>query len=507
MNRIVLFLGIMAAGAGARVIVVPDSAATIAEGLGMARTGDTVLVKPGRYEENITWPSTDGIKLYSAAGPDSTVISGGGNGRVITMGSGLTRATEIRGFEISGGKASSAAGIYCPGSPSIVGNRIRGNEAHGERNYGGGILCGSYSSPLIAGNEISANVCSDTNTWNYGGGIYLDMNSTAEICYNLIAANICAEGYWNYGAGIYVTGSAGAVIWQNVIRGNLNTGGSSGRGYGAGIHVDSRALIFSNLIIGNVNSATAWNYGGGVFCAGFTELYSNTISANVCQGGNWRYGGGVAVYVNDTAVAKNNIVVGNSSGSGGGFWRYDNTSTVLVNSFNDVWNNIGGNYSNCSPGLGDISQDPVFASGPLGEYCLSHVAAGQPVISPCVDAGDTVLTVWPLNLDSLLHSWTTRTDSVFDLGVVDMGYHYPTGYPVAIAESPPAAAGERTRATVVHGTLRLSLSPAADGRRQELLDASGRKVMEVGPGPNDISRLSPGVYFVPAAEPRRVVKF
>jgi len=31
------------------------------------------------------------------------------------------------------------------------------------------------------------------------------------------------------------------------------------------------------------------------------------------------------------------------------------------------------------------------------------------------------------------------------------------------------------------------------------MDAAGRKVLDLRPGPNDISRLSPGVYFVHAA--------
>jgi hypothetical protein len=32
--------------------------------------------------------------------------------------------------------------------------------------------------------------------------------------------------------------------------------------------------------------------------------------------------------------------------------------------------------------------------------------------------------------------------------------------------------------------------------RAVLLDIGGRKVMELVPGPNDVSRLAPGVYFV-----------
>jgi hypothetical protein len=43
--------------------------------------------------------------------------------------------------------------------------------------------------------------------------------------------------------------------------------------------------------------------------------------------------------------------------------------------------------------------------------------------------------------------------------------------------------------------LRIVDSRQNTGYRGELLDASGRKVMGLAPGPNDVSRLAPGVYF------------
>jgi DNA-binding beta-propeller fold protein YncE len=65
--------------------------------------------------------------------------------------------------------------------------------------------------------------------------------------------------------------------------------------------------------------------------------------------------------------------------------------------------------------------------------------------------------------------------------------------------------GRKPEVTVVRGVL---VMPAAsgDGRRanSELLDISGRKVMSLCPGPNDVRSLSPGVYFVrPAAGVKR----
>jgi len=63
----------------------------------------------------------------------------------------------------------------------------------------------------------------------------------------------------------------------------------------------------------------------------------------------------------------------------------------------------------------------------------------------------------------------------------------------------PAVLGSRPGASVVRGVLNLGV----DSRQQtvdraELLDAAGRRVMELHAGANDVSRLAPGVYFVVA---------
>jgi tRNA U34 2-thiouridine synthase MnmA/TrmU len=42
--------------------------------------------------------------------------------------------------------------------------------------------------------------------------------------------------------------------------------------------------------------------------------------------------------------------------------------------------------------------------------------------------------------------------------------------------------------------------------REKLLDISGRKVMSLQPGANDVSGLAPGVYFVRAAERASIVR-
>jgi hypothetical protein len=60
--------------------------------------------------------------------------------------------------------------------------------------------------------------------------------------------------------------------------------------------------------------------------------------------------------------------------------------------------------------------------------------------------------------------------------------------------------------TVVRGVLSLQSTIWIQQSGTALLDASGRRVQELGPGPNDVARLAPGVYFFRAVgATRRVV--
>jgi hypothetical protein len=76
------------------------------------------------------------------------------------------------------------------------------------------------------------------------------------------------------------------------------------------------------------------------------------------------------------------------------------------------------------------------------------------------------------------------------------GAVYVYSFPTAVQE-PPAVTPTAVRSpTIVRGVLMLpapSFKPQASGR---LLDAAGRKAIDLKPGRNDVGRLAPGVYFV-----------
>jgi len=62
-----------------------------------------------------------------------------------------------------------------------------------------------------------------------------------------------------------------------------------------------------------------------------------------------------------------------------------------------------------------------------------------------------------------------------------------------------------TGATIIRGVLLLPQRASPSSSTSRLLDISGRSVMTLRSGPNDVSRLSPGVYFVTERGSRRTV--
>jgi YVTN family beta-propeller protein len=64
----------------------------------------------------------------------------------------------------------------------------------------------------------------------------------------------------------------------------------------------------------------------------------------------------------------------------------------------------------------------------------------------------------------------------------------------------------RVTPTVVRGVLPLAPSAGGPARFASLHDVSGRKVLDLRPGDNDIRRLAPGVYFLRYQQEKRSVK-
>jgi Concanavalin A-like lectin/glucanases superfamily/Right handed beta helix region len=180
---------------------------------------------------------------------------------------------------------------------------------------------------------------------------------------------------------------------------------------------------------------TADYLGGGMYNGGSSPTITNcafTGNTAMLTAGLGCFGGGM---YNDYSgpIVTNSTFVDNTADSGGGIYNYNSSSPTVTNCI--LWENsdlqihnsgaaslpvitysdVQGGYT----GTGNIDADPLFTTGPLGDYYLSQIATGQGADSPCLDTGGT--TAAQLGM----YIYTTRTDLVFDTGIVDMGCHYP----------------------------------------------------------------------------------
>ena len=315
--------------ASATIINVPGDYPTIQEGIDASIDGDTVLVHPNTYYENINFNGhnivlgsrflTTGYSYYISY----TIIDGNSSGAVVTFESGENNTAVIKGFTLQNGSSGSyGGGIFCLNSdPVIADNIISGNFAWG--GVGGGVYCDN-SNATITHNTISENEAIGSITVARGGGIACIGSSNLTISNNVISDNV-TFGEWDFGGGIYLFSSDG--------------------------------MISNNLITGH--SVNGW--GGGIFC----EESSPTIINNTITG-NSGDGGGISCWQSGLTI-RNTILWANS----GGQISYNDSSPSVA------YCDVEGGW----PGYGNIDCDPRFCDPENGDYYLDAASccagAGQ----------------------------------------------------------------------------------------------------------------------------------
>ena len=166
----------------------PDSTLnSIQTTLSLCSNYDTVLVGPGIYYENITWPNTQGIHLISELGADTTIIDGMNNYPygVISIQPGVDSTTLIKDFTIQNGASMFyGGGIWCyQSSPQIINNVIRYNSCNNDG--GGGGIAAWQGSPYICDNIVTENYGHGADG---GSGIFL-YRSNSVVERNIISLN------------------------------------------------------------------------------------------------------------------------------------------------------------------------------------------------------------------------------------------------------------------------------------------------------------------------------
>jgi parallel beta-helix repeat protein len=329
--------------------------------------GDRVVVQPGTYRERLDFRGK-GIAVESAAGPEVTVLDGGGVDTVVRFVSGERQTSVLRGFTITGGVSrSSGGGIrVANGSPAIVGNVITGNRAPS----GGGGISLSDSSALIQGNRIIGNEAAFD-----GGGIVVASGSMVLIEGNEIADNTAALG-----GGIALSSSLRTRIQYNTLHGNRATSDFVGGG-GIGLFDTLLPEIRGNLVYGN-----AAPVGGGISWRLPENVTGPTMVANTFADNDSAMGSAVATNAPGSLAALiDNVFVA----------RGDQTAILCIAFdqrflpeffFNTIWSPRGSAIGGvCDPAVieegRNLSVDPRFVDPAHGNYRLA-------ADSPAIDAGE-----------------------------------------------------------------------------------------------------------------------
>jgi hypothetical protein len=198
--------------ANVTIIEIPNDYPTIQEGIDQSADGDTVLVWPGTWYENLDF---DGHKVVLASlflktrdtvYISRTTIDGSGVRTVIHFWCGEDSTAQVVGFTIQNGHDFNGGGICCwnNSSPTIRNNVIVSCCAS---KCGGGVYC-KESSPTLRSNTIRS--CSA----NHGGGIFC-WHSDSPIGKNIITSNSANED----GGGVWC-GTASPLIDKNTISRN-----------------------------------------------------------------------------------------------------------------------------------------------------------------------------------------------------------------------------------------------------------------------------------------------
>ena len=443
---LLLLLGLVRSTRAQTTIHIPTDQPTIQAGINAAHNGDTVLVAPGTYYENIDFKGK-AITVTSSAGPAATIIDGGSTGAAVTFKTGETSSSTISGFTIQHGGSFYLSGVinfigsvYLQGStPTILNNIITLSNCWGIASY--------YSAPLIQNNTISATQ-DPQGSCSFGGGaailVWGGINdqynqsgiNSGQILGNTIENNVesgLEDAGGNGGAGIAVWGGT-AIIENNIIRNNASPGGSGG----AINFVNSEGtLIAQNLIYGNSAGC-----GGGAIATDAHGLYviNNTIADNV--------GIGNAGFSECTNIAQiypspdtygrdapsdifiNNIISGSTSYPAVNCSWYSTPDQSYQPTFqNNILYNSGGPFfgSYCvdvSGQYNNIAADPQFVSPSTGNYHLKST-------SPAIDNGQnsvlqTILTLtgkaFSTDFDGNPRVQATNSSAC----IIDMGaYEYP----------------------------------------------------------------------------------
>ncbi len=192
--------------------------ATIQNGVDSANDNDTIFVLAGLYLENINWSMANNIRLIGSH-MDSTIIDGGGVGKVIDNSDETAHPIEISNLTVQNGYSTekgSGISLKMVGDILLKNIKVDNNQAR----IGAGVYIeGEGSSSLIPTTlYIENSVISNNSATTYGGGISLSGAIISSIMKSVTVVNNSAVD----GGGGISAGSMGdyaivvnSIFWNN----------------------------------------------------------------------------------------------------------------------------------------------------------------------------------------------------------------------------------------------------------------------------------------------------
>jgi len=329
---IVYFAGFF--NVSANIINVPGDQPTIQAGINASSNGDTVLVQPDTYYQNINFNGKNitVASLFLTTGDTSyifqTIINGGNNNSVVKFISGESNNAVLSGFTLTNGSAYYGAGINCyqGSSPTLENLVITDNHGDTGDSYGGGLCIMSNT------NVVCTNLTITNNSANEGGGIYFHDNGNATMSIIKMSNNTSSHG------GAMLISYSSPVIDHGVFYANNSP-------FGGAVYVSNYSTPeFINCTF----SQNEADYGGAFYChdLGGQPTISNCIL--------W-----------DDVCSYNLEIFATSS------------YYAPIVTYTDVENGSGQNWF----GTGCIEDDPLFLDPDNGDF---HLTIG----SPCINTGD-----------------------------------------------------------------------------------------------------------------------